>query len=201
MRKDGGNDTTVVSQGLVAETEMLKKLHHPNLPSIVDVIDTEDSFIIVMDYIEGRSLQDLLDTSGPQPVDLVVDWAKQLCDVLGYLHSSKLRIGDEVVMEATRKGESFAIKTCPLVITEAKPDALPNPIIVYPTQAPRHMPVITIEAPRGGQYAIYSSTGSLLSEGKMEEGTTQVKLPSVCGIYFIHTSQGKDTETHKVLLY
>ncbi len=120
---------------------------------------------------------------------------------LGYLHSSKLRIGDEVVMEATRKGESFAIKTCPLVITEAKPDALPNPIIVYPTQAPRHMPVITIEAPRGGQYAIYSSTGSLLSEGKMEEGTTQVKLPSVCGIYFIHTSQGKDTETHKVLLY
>ena len=87
VRKDGGNDNEVVSQGLIAETEMLKKLHHPNLPSIVDVIDTEDSFIIVMDYIEGRSLQDLLDTSGPQPVDLVVDWAKQLCDVLGYLHS------------------------------------------------------------------------------------------------------------------
>ena len=87
VRKDGGNDQEVVSQGLIAETEMLKKLHHPNLPSIVDVIDTEDSFIIVMDYIEGKSLQDLLDTSGPQPVDLVVDWAKQLCDVLGYLHS------------------------------------------------------------------------------------------------------------------
>lgn len=87
VRKDGGNDQEVVSQGLIAETEMLKKLHHPNLPSIVDVIDTEDSFIIVMDYIEGRSLQDLLDTSGPQPVDLVVDWSKQLCDVLGYLHS------------------------------------------------------------------------------------------------------------------
>lgn len=87
VRKDGGNDQEVVSQGLIAETEMLKKLHHPNLPSIVDVIDTKDSFIIVMDYIEGKSLQDLLDTSGPQSVDTVVDWAKQLCDVLGYLHS------------------------------------------------------------------------------------------------------------------
>ena len=87
VRKDGGNDQEVVSQGLIAETEMLKKLHHPNLPSIVDVIDTNDSFIIVMDYIEGKSLQDLLDTSGPQSVDTVVDWAKQLCDVLGYLHS------------------------------------------------------------------------------------------------------------------
>ena len=120
---------------------------------------------------------------------------------LGYLHSDKLRIGDEVVMEATRKGESFAIRTCPLIITEAKPDVLPNPVIVYPTQAPRHTPVVTIKAPRGGQFAIYSSTGSLLSEGEMDEGATQVTLPSVSGIYFIRTTQGKDTETHKVLLY
>ena len=73
VRKDGGNDQEVVSQGLIAETEMLKKLHHPNLPSIVDVIDTNDSFIIVMDYIEGKSLQDLLDTSGPQSVDTAMD--------------------------------------------------------------------------------------------------------------------------------
>lgn len=89
VRKDGGNDTTVVSQGLVAETEMLKKLNHPNLPSIIDVIDKDDSFIIVMDYIEGNSLQDLLDASGPQPPDKVIEWSKQLCDVLGYLHSRR----------------------------------------------------------------------------------------------------------------
>ena len=89
VRKDGGNDTTVVSQNLVAETEMLKKLDHPNLPSIIDVIDKDDSFIIVMDYIEGNSLQHLLDNHGRQNPDRVVEWAKQLCDVLGYLHSRK----------------------------------------------------------------------------------------------------------------
>lgn len=89
VRKDGGNDTTVVSQGLVAETEMLKKLNHPNLPSIIDVIDKDDSFIIVMDYIEGNSLQDLLDAEGPQSPDKVIEWSKQLCDVLGYLHSRR----------------------------------------------------------------------------------------------------------------
>ena len=89
VRKDGGNDTTVVSQGLVAETEMLKKLNHPNLPSIIDVIDKDDSFIIVMDYIEGNSLQHLLDIEGPQHPEKVVEWAKQLCDVLGYLHSRR----------------------------------------------------------------------------------------------------------------
>ena len=89
VRKDGGNDSAVVSQNLVAETEMLKKLDHPNLPSIIDVIDKDDSFIIVMDYIEGNSLQDLIDTDGPQHPEKVIEWAKQLCDVLGYLHSRR----------------------------------------------------------------------------------------------------------------
>lgn len=86
VRKDGGNDSEVVQQGLIAETEMLKKLHHPHLPSIIDVIDKDDSFLIVMDYIEGKSLADLL-RDGPQDPKKVVEWAKQLCDVLSYLHS------------------------------------------------------------------------------------------------------------------
>ncbi len=89
VRKDGGNDNEVVSQGLIAETEMLKKLNHPNLPSIVDVIDTKDTFIIVMDYIEGRSLQSVLNHTGAQDPEKVLEWSKQLCDVLGYLHSRR----------------------------------------------------------------------------------------------------------------
>lgn len=89
VRKDGGNYSAVVRQNLVEETEMLKRLHHPNLPSIIDVIDQDDSFIIVMDYIEGNSLQYLLDNKGRQAPDSVLEWSKQLCDVLGYLHSRR----------------------------------------------------------------------------------------------------------------
>lgn len=87
VRKDGIKDFEVVKQGLVAETDILKKLSHPNLPSIVDVIDTEDSFIIIMDYIQGNSLNQALDEFGAQPQEHVIAWAKQLCDVLGYLHT------------------------------------------------------------------------------------------------------------------
>ena len=87
VRKDGVCDFEAVKQGLVAETDMLKKLSHPHMPSIIDVIDTEDSFLIVMDYIEGTSLQNVLKKSGAQPKELVLEWGKQLCDVLGYLHS------------------------------------------------------------------------------------------------------------------
>lgn len=69
------------------EIEMMKKLKHPHLPSIVDVIESESSLLIVMDYIEGRSLDDLFVEQGAQPVELVLEWAKQLCDVLRYLHT------------------------------------------------------------------------------------------------------------------
>ena len=87
IRKDGTQDYEVVKQGLIVETDLLKRLNHPHLPSIVDVIDGDGSFLIVMDFIEGNTLSDILKESGAQPQESVIDWAKQLCDVLGYLHS------------------------------------------------------------------------------------------------------------------
>ena len=87
VRKDGVKDFEVVKQSLVAETNMLKKLSHPSLPDIVDVIDEDDRFLIVMDYIEGNSLKTALQEYGAQSQKNVIKWAKQLCDVLGYLHS------------------------------------------------------------------------------------------------------------------
>lgn len=87
VRKDGVLDFEAVKQGLIVETDMLKKLKHPNLPSIIDVIENDETFLIVMDYIEGNSLSKALEEYGAQPQEYVIEWAKQLCDVLGYLHS------------------------------------------------------------------------------------------------------------------
>lgn len=87
VRKDGVLDFEAVRQGLVVETDILKKLKHANLPSIIDVIEDETTFLIVMDYIEGRSLSKTLEEYGAQPQEYVIEWAKQLCDVIGYLHS------------------------------------------------------------------------------------------------------------------
>ncbi len=87
VRRTGTQDFDVVKQGLIVETDMLKNLSHPNLPSIIDVIEDDDTFLIVMDYIEGNPLSKSLEEFGAQPQELVVEWAKQLCDVLGYLHS------------------------------------------------------------------------------------------------------------------
>lgn len=89
VRKDGVKDFEYIKQGLIVETNMLKKLSHPNLPSIIDVIEDNDTFLIVMDYIQGNPLSKTLEEFGAQPQELVIEWAKQLCDVLGYLHSRK----------------------------------------------------------------------------------------------------------------
>lgn len=89
VRKDGVQNYEVVKQNLIVETELLKRFNHPNLPSIIDVIDGDGTFLIVMDYIEGNSLSKALETSGAQNQEDVIEWSKQLCDVLGYLHSRK----------------------------------------------------------------------------------------------------------------
>lgn len=68
-------------------TEALRKLRHPRLPSIVDLFETDDALCVVMDYIEGRTLSEVIRESGPQPQDQAVKWACQLCEVLDYLHS------------------------------------------------------------------------------------------------------------------
>ena len=87
VRKDGIKDYEVVKQGLIVETNMLKKLSHHSLPRIVDIIDQEGVFYVVMDFIEGQPLSEVLLEYGAQPQDIVVEWAKQLCDVLNYLHT------------------------------------------------------------------------------------------------------------------
>ena len=88
VRKNGATKDDIVQQGLVAEMNILKRLNHPHLPRIIDIIDHEDSFLIVMDYIEGIDLDKKL-REGPQKWSDVVEWGKQLCDVFAYLHSRK----------------------------------------------------------------------------------------------------------------
>lgn len=87
VRKDGVRNFEIVKQSLLVETDLLKKLKHSNLPSIIDIIDQDDNFLIVMDYIEGITLDKIVKEKGPQKQEDVVDWAIQLCDVLQYLHN------------------------------------------------------------------------------------------------------------------
>lgn len=72
---------------LVAEAHLMKRLDHPFIPRVVDILDTGQTTFVVMDYVEGRSLSDMMREQGePFAQRRVVSWGIQLCDVLGYLH-------------------------------------------------------------------------------------------------------------------
>lgn len=90
FRKDKDDENRRVAlESLLKEANIMKKLDHPTLPRIVDIIDQDSTIYIVMDYIEGESLNRVLDAYGAQPQDAVIEWAKQLSEVLDYLHTRK----------------------------------------------------------------------------------------------------------------
>jgi serine/threonine protein kinase len=70
------------------EADMLHRLSHPNLPHIYDYFEENGRTYLVMDFINGKTLFQMLKESGdrPLPVLQVLDYANQLCDVLTYLH-------------------------------------------------------------------------------------------------------------------
>lgn len=70
------------------EASMLHDLHHPAIPGVRDFFEEDRRYYLVMDYVQGRNLAQVLDQEGSQglPELRVRNWAAQICDVLSYLH-------------------------------------------------------------------------------------------------------------------
>lgn len=86
LYKDSISAQHVKGSGMLVETKILTELQHPGLPRIIDIIDSPGAYLIIMEYIEGESLDKLLKRSKAQTQKEVVGWSIQLCQVLEYLH-------------------------------------------------------------------------------------------------------------------
>ncbi len=72
------------------EAKILANLVHPHLPRVTDYFIDNAKQYLVMDYVEGQDLQEMLDDRGaPLPEDKAVHWICQICDALTHLHSQK----------------------------------------------------------------------------------------------------------------
>lgn len=72
------------------EAELLTRLRHANLPRVTDTFAIGNRHYLVMDFIEGETLEQKLNRGdAPFPEAQVLAWASQLCDVLGYLHNQE----------------------------------------------------------------------------------------------------------------
>lgn len=70
------------------EAVILSQLNHPNLPEVIDFFEHTGRAYLVMEFIWGESLEKRLEqTRSPLMERQVLQWAVQICEVLGYLHS------------------------------------------------------------------------------------------------------------------
>ncbi|HWZ18578.1 MAG TPA: serine/threonine-protein kinase, partial [Ktedonobacteraceae bacterium] len=84
------NERSQAIQNFLAEARILSRLNHPNLPAFTDFFTEGARHFLVMEYIDGSTLEDLLDRNkGPFSEPRVLGWARQLCDVLEYLHNQQ----------------------------------------------------------------------------------------------------------------
>ena len=89
QKKARDKNNEVVVQSAIAEANMIKQLDQPSIVRIVDIIDNPDVIYIIEDYIEGETLNTILEENGAQPQELVIEWAMQICEALEYLHTRK----------------------------------------------------------------------------------------------------------------
>jgi serine/threonine-protein kinase len=68
------------------EAKNAASLSHPNIVSIYDRGEAEGTYYIAMEYLDGRSLKELIVARGPAPIHLAVDYARQILAALRFAH-------------------------------------------------------------------------------------------------------------------
>jgi eukaryotic-like serine/threonine-protein kinase len=74
------------------EARLLARLHHPALPRVSDHFAEGDGEFLVMQYIAGDDLAEMIAQRRAFPVEQVLSWADQLLDALDYLHTQEPQI-------------------------------------------------------------------------------------------------------------
>ncbi len=89
-------------------------LSHPNIVSIYDRGEAEGTYYIAMEYLDGRSLKELIVARGPAPIALAIDYARQILAALRFAHRNgvvhrdikphNIMVGDEGRLKVTDFG-------------------------------------------------------------------------------------------------
>ena len=86
-------DEIDVSQSILTEARSASALNHPNICTVHDVAEHGDRSFIVMEYVDGRPLSDLI-ADGQPPEDAALDMASQVASALAHAHERNVVHGD-----------------------------------------------------------------------------------------------------------
>jgi eukaryotic-like serine/threonine-protein kinase len=68
------------------EAKNAAALSHPNIVSIYDRGEAEGTYYIAMEYLDGRSLKELITSRGPAPLNVAIEYARQILSALRFAH-------------------------------------------------------------------------------------------------------------------
>ncbi|MCD4686003.1 MAG: serine/threonine protein kinase, partial [Anaerolineae bacterium] len=74
----------------VREGELLRQLDHPNIVKMLTATEDEEQHVLIMEYVSGGSLRDLLERESPLPVRRAVEIALDVADALTRAHRLKI---------------------------------------------------------------------------------------------------------------
>ena len=78
----------ILRERFLTEARMLARLNHPNITQIHDVLIDEgkDCFYLVMEYVDGKALSEIIEGGAPLPLDWILDVARGILRALSYVH-------------------------------------------------------------------------------------------------------------------
>jgi eukaryotic-like serine/threonine-protein kinase len=68
------------------EAKNAAALNHPNIVSIYDRGEAEDTYYIAMEYLDGRTLKELIVGRGAAPINVAIEYARQILSALRFAH-------------------------------------------------------------------------------------------------------------------
>src|SRR5689334_10851500 len=80
-----GNDDQFIER-FRREAKNAAALNHPNIVSIYDRGEAEDTYYIAMEFLDGRTLKELIVSRGPAPVNVSIEYARQILSALRFAH-------------------------------------------------------------------------------------------------------------------
>ncbi len=133
------------------EAKTLCQLKHPNIVSILDFIVTESGKpVLLMELVEGRSLEEIIDEDGPLPIEETVQILLQICQAISYAHAHSVLHRDlspNNILVRTNKDGSHEIKVVDFGIS--KVETIQDRTIVKSGSLVGSVTVISPEQARG----------------------------------------------------
>ncbi|SEN77569.1 protein kinase domain-containing protein [Lihuaxuella thermophila] len=72
----------------IREAQTAGKLSHPNIVSVYDVGHEDQTYYMVMEFVEGPTLNEVIEKQGPLPANIAISVAMQICDGLAHAHQN-----------------------------------------------------------------------------------------------------------------